>query len=60
MDQYFITQQGVMRRLMQIRKDASSNAGRLSTVIATSRDGTEIQGIEEVLLDLRAGRVEFL
>jgi hypothetical protein len=57
MDQYFTTRQGAIRRLMEIRREIAGMTSSPITVIGHRNDGLEIRGVENVLLNVRTGRV---
>ena len=55
MDHYFTTQQGAIRRLIDIRRGATGTSGP-SIVVGKRKDGAEVDGISDVLSSVRAGR----
>ncbi|SAL80584.1 hypothetical protein AWB66_06277 [Caballeronia telluris] len=57
MDRYFTTRQGAIKRLMEISRDIAGIAYSPITVTGRRRDGSEVSGIDRVLLNVRAGRV---
>ncbi|MCE4575384.1 hypothetical protein [Caballeronia sp. CLC5] len=57
MNRYFTTRQGAIRRLMAIKREGTE-AFR-ATVIGRQRDGSEVFGLERVLLQLRVGRIAY-
>jgi hypothetical protein len=57
MDRYFTTQQGAIRRLMQIKREIAGTISSSVTVVGRRTDGREICGVERVLLNVRVGRL---
>jgi hypothetical protein len=57
MDQYFMTREGAIRRLLAIRQEVAATAHSPITVVGRRTDGLEVNGIERVLLNVRAGRL---
>jgi hypothetical protein len=57
MNQYFTTRHGAIWRLMEIRREIAGMTCSPITVIGHRNDGLEIHGVENVLLDVRTGRV---
>ncbi|SAL86870.1 hypothetical protein AWB74_07878 [Caballeronia arvi] len=57
MNRYFTNRQGAIRRIVNIKRDV--NQARRATIICKQKDGTEIHGLEQVLLNLRVGRIAY-
>ena len=57
MNRYFTTRQGAVRRLMAIKRE-ETEAFR-ATVVGRQSDGSEVFGLERVLLQLRVGRIVY-
>lgn len=57
MDRYFTTRQGAIQRLLEIRREIAGMTSSPMTVIGHRNDGFEIRGVENVLLNVRTGRV---
>jgi hypothetical protein len=56
MDEYFTTQEGALRRLVGLRRGATGTSGS-PIVIGKRTDGSEVNGLAEVLSSVRAGRI---
>ncbi|SAK88818.1 hypothetical protein AWB80_06191 [Caballeronia pedi] len=57
MNQYFTTRQGAIRRLIEIKREMMGAGYPLATVVGRRKDGCEINGVESVLVSVRAGRI---
>jgi len=59
MTRYFTSRQGAIKRLMEIKRAFARTDYALLTIEGCRSDGAEIRGIEQVLLNARAGRVRW-
>jgi|GEM_PF-1349067 hypothetical protein len=57
MNRYFTDKQGAIRRVMAIKRDVMEACR--ATVVGMRKDGGEVHGLEQVLLQLRIGRIAY-
>lgn len=57
MNRYFTNRSGAVQRLMAMKRD-SSRTHSSPTIVGVRTDGAEVRGVDQVLLDVRAGRVD--
>ncbi|VXB37194.1 conserved hypothetical protein [Burkholderia sp. 8Y] len=59
MTRYFTSRQGAIKRLMDLKRELARMNRPAAAIDGCRSDGIEILGLEQVLLDVRAGRVRW-
>jgi hypothetical protein len=59
MTRYFTSRQGAIKRLMDLKRQIARAGYSFATIAACRTDGIEVNGIDDVLLDVRAGRISW-
>jgi hypothetical protein len=57
MTRYFTTRAGALKRLIGLQRAASEGALPRLDLVGTRKDGVQVQGVANALVDLRAGRL---
>lgn len=57
MNRYFTNRSGAVQRLMAMKRD-SDRMRSAPTIVGMRTNGSEVQGLDQVLLDVRAGRMD--
>ncbi|WP_175943806.1 MULTISPECIES: hypothetical protein [unclassified Caballeronia] len=57
MTRYFTSRQGAIKRLMELKRELARMNRAAPAIDGCRTDGIEIAGLDQVLLDVRAGRV---
>ncbi|WP_250517012.1 hypothetical protein [Caballeronia sp. INDeC2] len=57
MNRYFTDRQGAIRRVVAIKRDVVEACR--ATVVGMRKEGGEVHGLEQVLLQLRMGRIAY-
>ncbi|WP_250454032.1 hypothetical protein [Caballeronia sp. ATUFL_M2_KS44] len=57
MTQYFTSRQGAIKRLMDLKRQFARSGHSFLTIDGWCCDGVEVNGIDQVLLNVRAGRI---
>ncbi|GJH12790.1 hypothetical protein IAG25_38655 [Caballeronia sp. EK] len=55
MNRYFTNKQGAIRRIIDLKRNGPEACG--ATVVGEHKDGREVHGLEQVLFNLRIGRI---
>ncbi|MDR5741394.1 MULTISPECIES: hypothetical protein [unclassified Caballeronia] len=59
MTRYFTSRQGAIKRLMDLKRQVARTGYSFANIAGCRADGSEVSGIDAVLLDVRAGRIGY-